>query len=153
MIQKHNTDFVYPTFQAFSFFSSAALLGIFQWVFFTDVWKDHVFVFGLSGLAYCILFPIVLVLLGVFYFRGTAIMPSRKLAHWHGFITIATSWLWVATIYLGLHPCMEIKKHHETIGLFLQLLIMIFVLSQSLLVINLCMGVHHNRMYFPGAPK
>jgi hypothetical protein len=85
--------------------------------------------------------PVVLFLLWLLYQATGKFLYSDTLISVHVLTSVLSSLFIVALLIAAIAPVTSVSNHHEFIGLAMQWLLVIFVLSQLFYLINLVLGV------------
>jgi hypothetical protein len=87
------------------------------------------------------IFPVFLFFLGLLYQATRKFLYSDTLISVHVLTTVLTSMGIIALLFKAIAPVTPLSKYPELIGLVMQWLSVIFVLSQLFYLINLVLGV------------
>lgn len=87
------------------------------------------------------IFPAFLFLLWLLYLATRKLLYSDTLTRVHVLTTVITSLIIAAVLFMAIAPVTSLSNYPELIGLVMQWLSVIFVLSQLFYLINLVLGV------------
>lgn len=87
------------------------------------------------------IFPAFLFLLWLLYLATRKLLYSDTLTRVHVLTTVITSLIIAAVLFMATAPVITVSNRHDFIGLAMQWLSVIFVLSQLFYLINLVLGV------------
>jgi hypothetical protein len=134
--------FDFKSFPFYGLLTSAVLLFLFLLAspLDTPALADKM-VFGAPAANVVWFFPLFIFVVWLLYVVFDPILFSAALNRWHIRLTLALSLVLGLVLITGMFPSQSIKENFEMVGLAVQLLSLGLVLSQTLPVINLILGL------------